>query len=633
MCGIVGFFQPNVSVISDIPKIIGDMLSKIQHRGPDAEGIWFDEEARLALGHRRLSILDLTSAGNQPMESSCGRFIIVFNGEIYNHLELRSRLEKLHQIPKGGWRGHSDTETLLACISFWGIQAALQSTVGMFALAIWDKKKKSLALARDRIGEKPLYYGWQNGALLFASELKALQAHPAFEDQIDWHVANTFLRLNYIPAPSSIYRGIFKLKPGTILEFNQLDIQSKQLPMPFTYWSLESAVDRGLHKPFLGSFLEAVEELEGLVRNSVHMQSSADVPIGAFLSGGIDSSTVVAMMKSLSSTNVTTFSIGMPDPRIDESKEAAAVAKYLGTNHVEHTIQPQEAIDLIPDLSQIWDEPFADSSQIPTYLVSKLAKQKVAVALSGDGGDEFFLGYPHYTLYQKIWKTRILGKLPWDTAIAMISPFAGNQKVDSILRRSESIINAWRQPDSLALHRYWIDQYRHERSHFKERKMAEISSLSILADAASTAGLWDAGTYLPDDILVKVDRASMANSLETRAPLLDHRIIEFAYSIPIQYKINNGISKKVLREVLYRHVPKKIVDRPKMGFSIPLSSWLRKELRPWAESLLEQIPKNSEYLNKHMINQLWKEHLSGQRNHSERLWSIFSLLGFIKNLP
>ena len=602
----------------------------IHHRGPDDGGMWLDEQQGVALGHRRLSILDLSPAGHQPMHSACRRFVIVFNGEVYNHLELRNQLEKSNQMPNGGWHGHSDTETLLAYLAAWDIEKMLQATVGMFALAVWDKQEKSLTLARDRIGEKPLYYGWQNEAFLFGSELKALRVHPTFIGEMDWRVASTFLRLNYIPAPSSIYQGIFKLVPGTYLQLTQKHIQQRLLPPLVSYWSLEVAAEYGLAHPYTGSFKDAVDELEELVRQAVKLQSVADVPVGAFLSGGIDSSIVVAMMQSATTSKVTTFSIGMPDAKMDESKHAAAVAKHLGTNHVEHIIQPHEALNLIPHLSEIWDEPFADSSQIPTYLVSQLAKQQVTVALSGDGGDEFFLGYPHYAFYQKIWQSRYLGKLPWDMTFAALTSLNNYQRVATGVRQAKSIANAWRQPDTQALNRYWFDRYRNKNVPLTLQPGVALLNFPLQSHAANTAGLWDAGTYLPDDILVKVDRAAMANSLETRAPLLDHHIIEFAYRLPLEYKLEKNIGKKVLREVLYRHVPKRIVDRPKMGFSIPLTEWLKKELRPWAENLLEQIPADSEHFNKPIVNQLWKEHLSGQRVHTEQLWDVLSLLGFMK---
>ena len=629
MCGIAGFIHL-ADNRDDSSTRLTAMLEPIRHRGPDDGGVWVDAQYGVALGHRRLSILDLSPAGHQPMTSACGRFVTVFNGEIYNHLGLRKNLESAGQLPIGGWRGHSDTETLLACFAAWGFEKTLQSTVGMFALAIWDKYEKSLTLARDRIGEKPLYYGWQNGAFLFGSELKALKAHPAFSGEMDWHAASTFLRLNYIPAPSSIYQGIFKLVPGTFLQLTPHHVQQRTLPVPVPYWSLGDAAKRGIENPFTGSFTDAVDQLEVLVRQAVQLQSVADVPVGAFLSGGIDSSTVVAMMQSSTTSKVTTFSIGMPDAKMDESKHAAAVARHLGTNHVEHIIQPHEALDLIPRLSEIWDEPFADSSQIPTYLVSHLARQQVTVALSGDGGDEFFLGYPQYAFYQKLWKSRYVGKLPWNAAFTAISPLAKNQQVASLLRRSKSLVDAWRQPNTQELNRYWVDRYRKGRVPLTEQQGAMMLDFPVLSNAATTAGIWDAGTYLPDDILVKVDRAAMANSLETRAPLLDHRIIEFAYRLPLEHKLEIGQNKKVLREVLYRHVPKEIVDRPKMGFSIPMGAWLKRELRPWAESLLDQIPRDSEHFNKPMVDRLWNEHLTGRREHTEQLWGVLSLLGYLK---
>ena len=638
MCGITGFIHPGVSPDEAISRLHA-MLAPIYHRGPDDAGTWLDVPHGVALGHRRLAIVDLSPAGHQPMASACGRYVIVFNGEIYNHLALRKNVlyrpsvvhERLSKSDLSGnvWRGHSDTETLLACFTAWGIEKTLQATVGMFAIALWDKQTNTLTLARDRIGEKPLYYGWQNGVFLFASELKALRQHPAFRGQTNWNAASTFLRLNYIPAPSSIYQDIFKLVPGSYLQLKPADIAHKLLPAAKPYWSLAQAAQQGQQHPFKGSFNDAVDALEVLMRQAVQLQSVADVPVGAFLSGGIDSSTVVAMMQSATTSKVTTFSIGMPDAKMDESKHAAAVARHLGTSHVEHIIQPQEALDLIPRLSEIWDEPFADSSQIPTYLVSQLAKQQVTVALSGDGGDEFFLGYPQYALYQKLWPMRRLGKLPWQAVLNFLAPYASTKWATDPLRQTKTIIDAWKQSDSQKLNRFWIDRYRQNSVPLAEQCGVAMLDFPVLNDAASTSGVWDAGTYLPDDILVKVDRAAMAISLETRAPLLDHRIIEFAYGLPLDYKLGSGVSKKVLREVLYRHVPKKIVDRPKMGFSIPLGTWLKNELRPWAEDLLEKIPPDSGHFNKPMIDQIWTEHLSGSRTRTEQLWGIFSLIAFL----
>jgi asparagine synthase (glutamine-hydrolysing) len=445
---------------------------------------------------------------------------------------------------------------------------------------------------------------------------------------MNWHAASSFLRLNYIPAPSSIYQNVFKLVPGTVLTLTQNHIHQKTLPSLVPYWSLANAAIQGQENPFKGNFNDAVDSLEVLVRQAVQLQSVADVPVGAFLSGGIDSSTVVAMMQSATTSKVTTFSIGMPDAKMDESMHAAAVARHLGTNHVEHIIQPREALDLIPRLSEIWDEPFADSSQIPTYLVSHLARQKVTVALSGDGGDEFFLGYPQYSFYQKLWHMRHLGKLPWNAAFDLMAPYSNSNTISAGLRKTKSIVNAWCQPNMQALARYWFDRYRQAEVPLAEQIGVNMLNFPVLEGMASTAGLWDAGTYLPDDIMVKVDRAAMANGLETRAPLLDHRIIEFAYKLPLNYKMSKGVSKKVLREVLYRQVPRQIVDRKKMGFSIPLAAWLKNELRPWVESNLNRISTNSEIYNKEGVVQIWKDHLSGRRDNTEKLWSIIMLIEF-----
>jgi asparagine synthase (glutamine-hydrolysing) len=628
MCGITGFIDCGMGRDNLSIRLVA-MLKPIHHRGPDDVGTWVDAQYGVALGHRRLSILDLSPTGHQPMVSACARFVIVFNGEVYNHLDLRQHLEKANQLPCGGWRGHSDTETLLACFTAWGVQQTLQACVGMFAFALWDKQDQSLTIARDRIGEKPLYYGWQGVAFLFGSELKALRAHPDFVGQLDWHAASSFLRMNYIPAPSTLYQNIFKLVPGTVLTLTQSNIQQKSLPAPVPYWTLANAATYGRDHPFTGSFADAVDALEVLVRQAVQLQSVADVPVGAFLSGGIDSSTVVAMMQSATASKVITFSIGMPDSRMDESQYAAAVARHLGTRHIEHIIQPHEALDLVPRLSEIWDEPFGDSSQIPTYLVSHLAKQHVTVALSGDGGDEFFLGYPQYAFYQKVWLSRYLGNLPWNAAFSTLALMQKNANLASVLRKSKSLVNAWRQRDAQMLNRYWFDRYRQGKVPLAEQSGVKMLEFPLLDDAALTAGLWDAGTYLPDDIMVKVDRAAMSNSLETRAPLLDHRIIEFAYRLPLEYKLKYGVGKKVLREVLYRHVPKEIVDRPKMGFSIPLAAWMRNELRPWVESILDTVSQHDGPWATVEVKRLWGQHLAGQRNCTEQLWGILMLQSFL----
>lgn len=621
MCGIAGVIDRRTAKDATLARL-QVMLDSIRHRGPDDHGTWASPADGVALGHRRLSILELSAAGHQPMVSACGRFVIVFNGEIYNHLELRKSL-------RTDWRGHSDTETLLACISQRGVEQALQQAVGMFAFALWDADEKTLTLARDRLGEKPLYYGWQGDVFLFASEIKALRSHPAFRREIDWDAACEFLRRNYVPAPSSIFKGIHKLPPGTYLTLAGSDVHARVLPEVRPYWSLGDAALSGIENPFRGTFDEAVDELEALVGTAVRLQAVADVPVGAFLSGGIDSSTVVALMKKQAAADVTTFSIGMSEKSMDESAHAASVARYLGTRHVAHTIEPAEALALIPRLAEIWDEPFADSSQIPTLLVSQLARREVTVALSGDGGDEFFLGYTHYPVLERLWRYRPLGKLPWRAGLSLVGPVTRRGALGALRRRAESIVTAWEQPDGLALNDYWKDRYRKRAVPLRHQGWAKSTELPALTDIPSSAALSDAGSYLPDDILVKVDRAAMAVSLETRAPLLDHRIVEFAYRLPTSYKLHNGQSKRVLREVLYRHVPRELVDRPKMGFSIPLANWLRTALRPWAEELLMSVPPDSPVFEKSQIALLWKEHLRG-RDRTEQLWGILALVGFLR---
>lgn len=625
MCGIVGFYDASQPLTSSI-GILHKMLETIRHRGPNDGGVWHSHKDGIYFGHRRLSILELSEAGHQPMQSFDHKFSIIFNGEIYNHLALRKELESSGLAPLNGWRGNSDTETLLTCFSAWGIEKSLKATIGMFALALWDEECKTLTLARDRVGEKPLFYGWQNNTFLFGSELKALKVNPSFMNRENWHAANTFLHLNYIPAPSTIYDEIFKLLPGTYLQLSTDNFYRRTTPSPVQYWSLQESALSGASNPFLGDYQDAIVELELLIRQSTTLQSMADVPVGAFLSGGVDSSLVVAMMQSAMPRELMTFTIGMPDKKMDESEYASDVAQYLGTRHTQHIIRPEEALDLIPRLSQIWDEPFADSSQIPTFLVSQIASREVKVALSGDGGDEFFLGYSQYSLYQKIWRLRFLKKLPWRAIFHILSPIAGVDVVHKSIGRAQLIIGAWDQKNPQELNRYWLDRYKNNEIPIMQSIGVDMVECPILGDPASTAALWDAATYLPDDILVKVDRASMANSLETRAPLLDHRIIEFAHRLPVDYKLDKNKNKRILRDVLYKHVPKRLIDRPKMGFSIPLHSWLRGELRPWAEGLLEGIPSDSDFFNKKEINLMWREHLNGHRNNTEKIWAILSLL-------
>jgi asparagine synthase (glutamine-hydrolysing) len=629
MCGIAGFVQPGLQE-QEAQAVLARMLDTIAHRGPDGQGRWLDLPAGVALGHRRLAVVDLSAAGHQPMASADGRFQIIFNGEIYNHVALRKQLECTGAMPPGGWRGHADTETLLACMAAWGVTPALQATVGMFALALWDRRERVLTLARDRLGEKPLYYGWQGNAFLFGSELKALRAHPRFEARPDWSAARGLLETACIPGPGSIWQGIAKLPPGCTLALHDSDVAGRQLPEPLSYWSLADSAQRGREQPFAGSYEDAVDQLEALVLQAVQLQSMADVPVGAFLSGGVDSSTVVAMMRKGVNARVTTFSIGMPDPSMDESAQAAAVARHLGTEHVARVIQPGEALALIPSLSRIWDEPFADSSQIPTWLVSRLARERVTVALSGDGGDELFLGYPQYPLLQKVWQLRPLAQLPWRSGLQALAAVDRRDRW-GLLRKARIATEAWQQPDVFHLNHWWMNRFQQDPLPLRGPTRSAVVTGSLHRGAAETAALADAGHYLPDDILVKVDRAAMANSLETRAPLLDHRIVEFALALPLHYKLQGAAGKRVLRDVLYRHVPRALVDRPKMGFSIPLARWLRQELRPWAQDLLESVPAQSPLFDPQTLGDIWTGHLAGTRDRTEQLWPVLSLLAWCRH--
>lgn len=628
MCGITGFIANINHSLIDPVSVIQQMTAAIVHRGPDDGGFWRDESAGVVLGQRRLAVLDLSPAGHQPMVSASGRYVLVFNGEIYNHLQLRQELENQHKLPERGWRGSSDTESLLECFAAWGVEKTLRKTVGMFAFAVWDRKDRQLVLARDRMGEKPLYYGWQQDTFMFASELKALKCHPLFEGEIEPAAVNIYSHRGYIPAPYSIYKRIYKLLPASFLLMDENDFSSHNMPMQRHYWSMEKSAVKGIENPFKGNFHEATEELGRLMLQSVEKQSIADVPVGAFLSGGIDSSLITALMKTAKAFDVTTFSIGMPEERYNEAHFARKVAEHLGTNHIEHTILPEEALDIIPGLPAIWDEPFADSSQIPTFLVCQLARKEVTVALSGDGGDELFCGYSQYLLFRKLWKTRFLRRLPWKNFLWIFSAIIPIAKGDTYLRRAEAVIQAWNQPDGQAMVKYWMDKYRQVSFPFVDRGASAFDkSIPVLPDIAASAALWDASLFLPDDILVKVDRAAMAVSLETRAPFLDHRIVEFALSLPPNYKIDDKEGKKILRHLLYRYVPKYMVDRPKMGFSIPLSSWLRNELRDWVEEIIgDGAALISMGLDKAAVEKMWAEHINQRRDHTERLWGIITLI-------
>jgi len=653
MCGLTGFLG---GAAGNGEGLLCQMADTLYSRGPDDGGYWCDREQRIGLGHRRLAIVDLSPAGHQPMVSGSGRYVIAFNGEIYNHLALRRELEKAARPPilapevqendAGGlqeiaWRGHSDTETLLAGIEAWGLEATLKKSVGMFAIALWDRQVHTLTLARDRMGEKPLYYGWQGAgagrSFLFGSELKSLKAHPAFSAAIDRGALCLLLRHNYIPAPHSIYQGVAKLEPGCLLSVS-LD---QQEPRIWKYWDTLEVVSGSVAHPFAGSPKEAVDGLDKLARDAVRLQMMADVPLGAFLSGGIDSSTVVALMQAQSFRPVKTFTIGFNEKGYNEAEHAKAVARHLGTEHTELYVTPDQTMEVIPRLPALYCEPFADSSQIPTFLVSQLAKQHVTVSLSGDAGDELFCGYNRYQMTNKLWSK--LSRMPVAlralaaNGITALSPetwdgwarhLPGTSNLSSIgdkLHKGASVL-ASRSVDDL-----YLGMVSHLRDPAEwviggKEPLTQLTRQHQCLDglnAVERMMALDAVSYLPDDILVKVDRAAMGVSLESRVPFLDHRVVEFAWSLPLDYKLNNGQAKWPLRQMLYRYVPQKLIDRPKMGFGIPLHDWLRGPLREWANTLLDAERLQREgYFHSALVRQKWDEHLSGKRNWSYLLWNV-----------
>ena len=629
MCGFAGFFGGfHKYFIKDADHLLNKMGDTILHRGPDDTGNWYDDKIEIAMTHRRLAIQDLSNLGHQPMISSSGRYVLVYNGEIYNHLELREQLNEKYSKVKANvnWLGHSDTETLLHGIETWGLENTLIRSIGMFSLALWDKKEYKLSLARDRIGEKPLYYGWQNGVFLFGSELKSFKVHPAFKGDINRDSIALQLRHNYIPAPYSIYKDIKKLNPGSIYCITKSDVDKIQSGLIKQYWIFKNAANRSQIDLFNGSHSDAINILEILIKDSVNRQMLADVPLGAFLSGGIDSSIIVSIMQSLSARKVKTFTIGFNDNDHNEAIYARDVAKHIGTEHTELYINSNQALSIIPELHSIYDEPFSDSSQIPTYLVSKLTKQYVTVSLSGDGGDELFGGYRRYLKVSK-WRNRVPNNLNMMRKIASYVPSLLGKiilsKADLFNHLEDLLISSnnaefylprvshWKRPNDLVIGSrkvptIFIDEYTKYNNDFIHDLMG-IDTLS----------------YLPDDILVKVDRAAMAVSLETRVPLLDHKIIEFAWRLPLKYKIYNGEAKWPLKKILHKYVPKTMVDRPKKGFGVPLDKWLRGPLREWAEELLDESRiQQGGYLTPKPIRRKWKEHLSGNKNWQYHLWDV-----------
>lgn len=644
MCGFAGFFEH----ARERPQELGlFMAEQIRHRGPDDSGVWADTTLGITLAHRRLSILDLSPAGHQPMVSASGRFVVAFNGEIYNHLPLRRELE--HITGEIAWRGHSDTETMLAGFETWGVNATLEKLVGMFAFAVVDRERRTLTLARDRLGEKPLYYGWQGNAFLFGSELKALRKHPNWRGELNRDALSSYMRLSYVPSPMSIFTGIQKLNAGCLATI-PLDITRSNPgvePKIQSYWSaLDSRNDPSL--TYL-SMQEAKAELQRRLQQSIAGQLQADVPIGAFLSGGVDSSLIVALMQAQCTLPVRTFAIGFDDPRLDEAPYARAVAKYLGTDHTELYLSAEEVVDSVPTIIGIYDEPLADSSQIPTYLVSKLARQQVTVSLSGDGGDELFGGYNRYSWGEAIWRrlrlipvparrlaSKLLLALPakhWDRVLRLVTADhtrrGSNNAWGDKLHKLALIINV---PDRDALYQKLISQQREpdsivldteEQLSWDRTQVASASQHTPIESFSEHAMMRDLIGYMGDDILAKLDRAAMAVSLETRTPLLDHRVVEFAVGLPMDQKLEQGQTKRLLRQLLYDYVPKELIERPKQGFSVPLDAWLRGRLKDWAYGYIEPSRiRGDGILNAELVEKRWQQHQRGEHNWQHWLWNV-----------
>lgn len=636
MCGIAGVWSAKSLNVDSLRQQAQRMADRLHHRGPDDGGTWVDSNVGLALGHRRLSILDLSPAGHQPMTSASGRYVIAYNGEIYNHRQLRAEVEARGAVD---WRGHSDTEVLLAAIDAWSLQGALERAVGMFAIALWDRQERCLHLVRDRIGEKPLYYGTVDGKFVFASELKAVWAIAA-TPPIDRSALLLYLRLSYVPAPFCIYQGLRKVEPGAIVT-----VRSAAGPIETSrYWSALEVAQRAHSQRNDASEAEQVEALDRLLRRSVREQMVADVPVGVFLSGGIDSSTITAIMQAESSRRVHSFSIGFAESAYDEAPYAKRIAQHLGTDHTELYVTAEQAQAVIPKLPSMYDEPFADSSQIPTFLLCQLARQSVTVALTGDGGDELFGGYPRYRRAEEIWhRVRAiptplrsagaaaidaLGPRAFDAMLAparalapgLVPTSVGSKAIKAAaLLKTASIdevylrlVSQWHEPTVLAPNGAeppWVDAI------MRSAPGADVERMMFA----------DLMTYLPDDVLVKVDRAAMVTSLETRVPLLDHRAVEFALGVPLSQKLRDGTGKWLLRQVLARYVPPALFERPKMGFGVPIDVWLRGPLKSWADELLDPAALRTHGLEPAAIVQAWQEHRSGQRDWHYPLWTVLML--------
>lgn len=639
MCGIVGYWNKRGAEASVVEK----MALRIKHRGPDDVGTWLDGNAELALAHRRLSIIDLSQAGHQPMVSPCGRFTLVFNGEIYNHQELRRLLEE-----EGGefnWRGHSDTEILLAGLRHWGLKETLQKLNGMFAFALWDETERCLFLARDRMGEKPLYYGTSGGSFMFGSELKSLVVHPHWKGDIDHNALALYMRHSYVPTPWSIYQGINKLPAA---HFVVVQEAGQVVSSPECYWDLGLIAESGAANPSVAPE-ELIQELDVLLQNAVKSRMIADVPLGAFLSGGIDSSLVAALMQAQSDQPVNTFTIGFHEKDYNEAHYASVVARHLGSDHTELYVSPQEAMAVIPKLPTIWDEPFADASQIPTLLVSDLARQHVTVSLSGDGGDELFCGYNRYTKGYQLWQKlrvlpaplrRVLGELlqviPGSTLESVLRFLPERMQIpqlsDQLIKLADVIkegsgesyyhrlVSQWKDPAALVL-----GGREYHTIFDSPEQLPELPGLR------ERMMFLDSQTYLPDDILTKLDRASMSVSLEARVPLLDHRVVEFSWQVPMSLKYRDGKAKWLLREVLHRYVPRELMERPKMGFGVPIGSWLRGPLREWAEQLLDENRLIEEgFFDPAPIRKMWQEHITGKRQQQYCLWNVLMFQAWLE---
>jgi asparagine synthase (glutamine-hydrolysing) len=632
MCGIAGFLAVR-GTQEEFDSAAHAMASAVRHRGPDGEGIWVEHPAGICLCHRRLAVLDLSPTGDQPMSSHTDRFVITFNGEIYNHPELRGELAaEGHRF-----RGTSDTEVVLSAAEQWGLERTLPKLRGMFAFAMWDRQTATLSLVRDRLGEKPLYYGMVGRALVFGSELKALAAHPNWRGEIDRDVLSLFFRFGYVPAPYSIYRGIRKLPQGTVLQFGLGEVSSSSLPEPRQYWTLRDVVLRGLQKPFSGDHMEATDELERLLGLAVREQMVADVPVGAFLSGGIDSSTIVSLMQKASPRPIQTFTIGFDDVAFDERPFAKAVSDHLGTDHVDVRLSARKAADIIPELPHYYDEPFADSSQISACLVAQLAKKAVTVSLSGDGGDELFCGYNRQVKLKDLWSVlrwiprparKALGAAVSATPASWSEGFLRRRRAGMLADQVQKLgaIAGCRNPEDayLELASLWDNPAALVLGSQEPTTLMTEERAGLAAGEFVTTILYlESMTSLPDDMLVKLDRAGMRVALETRVPYLDQRVVEFAWTLPMSYKIRGGVGKWILRQVLNRHVPEEMFRRPKWGFGVPIDEWLKGPLREWAESLLDpRRLRDDGFLDVAAVRTLWTEHLSGRRKWQARLWTV-----------